>query len=322
VLSVVVPCFNEALAVRHTHARLGEVLRSIPSLDYECVYVDDGSSDETASVLREIQEADPCVRVVLLSRNFGHQVAITAGMEHASGDAVVLIDADLQDPPEVIPEMVERWCEGYQVAYGTRTDRAGETAFKLWTAKSFYRMINWLSSVKIPLDTGDFRLMDRSVVDSLLAMPERDRFVRGMVSWVGYRQIGVPYRRARRIAGVTKYPLLQMLHFAADGIVSFSAVPLRLATWTGFAASLVALAGIVYALVLRLFTSIWVSGWTALFIAVLFLGGVQLISLGIIGEYIGRIYGETKGRPLYLVRERLGFGSPRGDHSGQETPAE
>ena len=315
-LSVVIPCYNEEEVVRETHRRTVAVLERIGDLSFELIYVDDGSRDGTAEILREIQNTDGRVRAVLLSRNFGHQIAITAGMAHASGDAVVLIDADLQDPPEVIPEMVARWREGCEVAYGTRTDRAGETAFKLWTAKTFYRLINRLSDVQIPVDTGDFRLMDRKVVDALLAMPERDRFTRGMVSWVGFRQVAVPYQRAPRLAGTTKYPILKMLHFAADGIVSFSLLPLKLATWTGFAASGVALAGIVYALVMRLFTSIWVSGWTALFIAVLFIGGVQLISLGIIGEYIGRIYGESKARPLYLVRERLGFdasGSDRGE---------
>lgn len=315
-LSVVIPCYNEEEVVRETHRRTVAVLERIGDLSFELIYVDDGSRDGTAEILREIQNTDGRVRAVLLSRNFGHQIAITAGMAHASGDAVALIDADLQDPPEVIPEMVARWREGCEVAYGTRTDRAGETAFKLWTAKTFYRLINRLSDVQIPVDTGDFRLMDRKVVDALLAMPERDRFTRGMVSWVGFRQVAVPYQRAPRLAGTTKYPILKMLHFAADGIVSFSLLPLKLATWTGFAASGVALAGIVYALVMRLFTSIWVSGWTALFIAVLFIGGVQLISLGIIGEYIGRIYGESKARPLYLVRERLGFdasGSDRGE---------
>ena len=315
-LSVVIPCYNEEEVVRETHRRLVAALERVDDLSFELVYVDDGSRDGTTEILRAIQGEDRRVRAVLLSRNFGHQIAITAGMAHASGDAVVLIDADFQDPPEVIPEMVARWREGCEVAYGTRTGRAGETAFKLWTAKTFYRMINRLSDVQIPVDTGDFRLMDRKVVDALLAMPERDRFTRGMVTWVGFRQVAVPYQRAPRLAGTTKYPIFKMLHFAADGIVSFSLAPLKLATWTGFAASGVALAGIVYALVLRLFTSIWVSGWTALFIAVLFIGGVQLISLGIIGEYIGRIYGESKARPLYLVRERLGFdasGSDRGE---------
>jgi dolichol-phosphate mannosyltransferase len=306
-LSVVVPCYNEEAVIEETHQRLTEVLRRLDDLEYELIYVDDGSRDRTAAVLEQLHAADESVRVLRFSRNFGHQMAVTAGVEHAMGDAVVLIDADLQDPPEVILRMVERWREGYHVAYGVRTDRDGETAFKLATAKGFYRVMNRLSETPIPLDTGDFRLMDRKVVQALQAMPERDRFVRGMVSWVGFRQVAVPYRRAPRLAGESKYPLFRMLRFALDGIASFSVAPLKLATWMGFVTSGLALVGIVYALILRLFTNIWVTGWTGLFIVVLFMGGVQLLSLGIIGEYVGRIYGETKRRPLYLVQERLGF---------------
>lgn len=309
-LSVIVPCYNEEEVLEETHRRLTAVLTQLEELTYELIYVDDGSRDQTLFLLRQLQAADPHVRVVSFSRNFGHQIAVTAGVEHASGGAVVLIDADLQDPPEVILEMVARWREGYHVAYGVRTDRPGETAFKLATAKAFYRLINRMSETLIPLDTGDFRLMDRKVVEALRAMPERDRFVRGMVSWVGFRQIAVPYQRAPRLAGESKYPLFKMLRFALDGIASFSVVPLKLATLMGFAVSALAVVGILYALVLRLFTSTWVTGWTALFIVVLFMGGVQLISLGVMGEYIGRIYGESKRRPLYLVQERLGFAPP------------
>jgi polyisoprenyl-phosphate glycosyltransferase len=306
-LSVVVPCANEEAVLFETHRRLTEVLSSIPSLAFEILYVDDGSTDATPSLLRKLQRTDGRVRVIRLSRNFGHQVAITAGMEHATGDAVVVIDADLQDPPEVIAEFVEQWRQGNEVAYGVRSERDGETAFKLWTAKLFYRLIGRLSETSIPLDTGDFRLMDRVVVDALLAMPERDRFIRGMVSWLGFSQVAVPYRRAPRLAGKTKYPLFKMIRFAMDGIVSFSTTPLRLATYLGFAVSGLAGLGILYALYVRLFQNNWVQGWTSIAIAVLFLGGVQLICLGIIGEYLGRTYGESKRRPLYVVRERLGF---------------
>ena len=306
-LSIVVPCFNEAEVLWEAHGRLLQTLRQLDGLDFEIIYVDDGSRDATPDMLREIQAFDPRTRTLRFSRNFGHQTAVTAGLEHASGDAVVLIDADLQDPPELIAEMVARWREGYHVAYGVRTDREGETRFKLATAKAFYRLLNRLSETEIPLDTGDFRLMDRTVVDALRAMPERDRFVRGMVAWAGFRQIAVPYRRAARFAGESKYPFLKMLRFALDGLTSFSRAPLRLATWMGFLVSGVALAAITYALFLRLFTNNWVTGWTALFIAVLFVGGAQLLSLGVIGEYIGRIYGETKRRPLYLVEEAHGF---------------
>ena len=260
VLSVVVPCFNEETVIAETHRRMTEVLERLDGFDYEILYVDDGSRDATRRVLERLQGSDDRVRVLGFSRNFGHQVAVTAGLEHAAGDAVVLIDADLQDPPEVILAMVARWREGYDVAYGVRTDRPGETAFKRATAKGFYRLINRLSETDIPLDTGDFRLVDRTVVDALRAMPERDRFVRGMVSWVGFRQVAVPYRRAPRLAGESKYPLWKMVRFALDGIASFSTTPLRLATWAGFGVSALALIGIAYALTLRLFTSSWVPG--------------------------------------------------------------
>ena len=308
-LSIVVPCFNEQEVIATTHERLVAVLETClgADLDFEIIYVDDGSKDRTAQILGELQRADARVRVVRFSRNFGHQLAVTAGVEHARGDAVVIIDADLQDPPEVIADMVARWREGYQVAYGVRVDRQGETAFKLWTAQLFYRMLNRLSDTPIPLDTGDFRLMDRRVVDALAEMPERDRFVRGMVSWVGFRQVAVPYRRAPRLAGESKYPLFKMLKFALDGVTSFSLVPLRLATWAGFFSSFIALLGIVYGVTMRLLTDRWVSGWAALFVAILFVGGIQLICLGVIGEYVGRVYGEVKRRPLYLVAERVGF---------------
>lgn len=277
----------------------------------EFVFVDDGSKDKTAQILIRLQREDPRVRAILLSRNFGHQIAVTAGIEHAAGDAVVVIDADLQDPPEIILTMVGRWKAGVDVAYGVREQRDGESAFKLWTAKAFYRLINHLSDVEIPLDAGDFRLIDRRVVETLQTMPERDRFVRGMVAWSGFRQEPVYYKRAARFAGETKYPMRKMLRFATDGILSFSIVPLRLASYLGLAASALALFGILYALALRLFTDIWVAGWTFQIISELFLGGVQLMFLGIIGEYVGRIYAEVKRRPLYVVRDRLGFETAR-----------
>ncbi len=305
-LSVVVPCYNEEEVIPITHNRLIFVLEEITP-QFELIYIDDGSQDETPNHLRQLQQHDQRVKVVFLSRNFGHQMAITAGLDHVSGDAVVLIDADLQDPPEVIKEMVNRWYEGYDVVYGVRTDRQGETPFKLWSAKAFYRMMNRLSDVPIPLDTGDFRLMDRRVVEALKIMPERDRFLRGMISWVGFRQVAVSYQRSPRIAGVSKYPLFKMIRFAADGILSFSLVPLRIAIWVGLLTVALSFLGILYALFVRLFTLSWVPGWTISFIAILFIGGIQLIFLGVIGEYIGRIYREDKRRPLYLVRESLGF---------------
>lgn len=306
-LSVVIPCMNEEAVIRETCRRLIATL-SAGEFAFEMIFVDDGSTDGTAAILREMQAGEARVRVVRLSRNFGHQIAITAGLEHAAGDAVAVIDADLQDPPEVLLEFVAKWLDGYEVVYGVRTEREGETAFKLWTAKAFYRLIGKLSDTEIPLDTGDFRLMDRRVVEALLSMPERDRFVRGMVSWLGFAQVSVPYRRSPRYAGETKYPLFKMLKFATDGIVSFSIIPLRLATWIGFIASGLSTLGIGVVLLERYFGVIGlVKGWSSTVIAVLFIGGVQLVCLGIIGEYVGRIYGETKRRPLYVVRERIGF---------------
>jgi len=306
-LSIVVPCFNEEDALRETNRKLVSVLEQLPQ-KFEILYVDDGSSDRTPELLRELQARDGRIRVLRFSRNFGHQMAITAGLEHASGDAVVIIDADLQDPPEVIAEFVGKWMDGFDVVYGVRTERAGETAFKLWSAKLFYRFIGKLSDTAIPLDTGDFRLMSRRVVDALLAMPERDRFVRGMVSWLGCSQAAVPYRRAARAAGATKFSLLKMMGFATDGIVSFSILPLRLATWVGFAVSGIALLGILVTVIERLMgVEGLVKGWASVLVAILFIGGVQLICMGIIGEYVGRIYGESKRRPLYVVQERMGF---------------
>lgn len=306
-LSVVVPCYNEEAVLTQTHGTLMDELGRLEGMDFEIIYVNDGSRDQTETILRELQESDPRVRAILLARNFGHQMAVTAGMQASNGDAVVLIDADLQDPPRVIHDFVARWREGFDVVYGIRTSREGESAFKLATAKAFYRLLNRMSDVEIPLDTGDFRLMDRTVVDVINAMPESARYLRGMVSWVGYRQIAQPYERAARVAGESKYPLFKMLKFATDGLVSFSSTPLKLATSLGLLCSGLALAGILYALGQRLFTDIWVSGWTLLFIAILFFGGVQLLTVGIIGEYVGRIYTQVKMRPLYLVRERLGF---------------
>jgi glycosyltransferase involved in cell wall biosynthesis len=306
-ISVVVPLFNEEAVLGEFHHRLGAVLNQSGGEGSEIVYVDDGSSDRTAEMLRRLQTRDDRVRVVALSRNFGHQVAVTAGLEHACGEAIVIIDADLQDPPEVIPEMIARWRDGYEVVFGLRAKRSGETAFKLWTAKAFYRLLNRVSEIEIPLDVGDFRLIDRKVVEVLLKMPERDRFLRGMVSWIGFKQIAVIYDRAPRKAGESKYPFMKMLRFAIDSVISFSFVPLRLAIWVGFAAIVASFAGIVYALIIRLYTADWVRGWASIFTALLFLGGVQLITLGIVGEYVGRIYAEVKQRPLYVVRERLGF---------------
>lgn len=307
-LSIVIPCFNEEDVIAETVHQVQHFINSIEWLIFEIIFVDDGSNDKTYPLLKNLAKSDSRIKLIRFSRNFGHQMAVTAGINFASGDAVVLLDADLQDPPEVIREMLIKWREGFDVIYGVRTDRLGESGFKLATAKLFYKILNKLSSVPIPLDTGDFRLMDKEVVRSLRNMPEGDRFIRGMVAWVGFNQCALPYSRAERFAGVSKYPFKKMFKFALDGIFSFSSKPLQIAIALGFLCAGFALAGIIYALFLRLFTDIWVEGWTALMIAVLFVGGVQLICLGILGEYIGRIYNASKNRPLYIVSESVGFG--------------
>jgi polyisoprenyl-phosphate glycosyltransferase len=307
ILSVVVPCYNEQESIHACHEKLTEVLSALQA-SYEIVYVDDGSRDKTSELLEQIHARDPHVVVVRLSRNFGHQPAVTAGLSTSMGQAVVIIDADLQDPPELIPEMVKLWRSGYKVVYGIRRTRDGETPFKLWTAKAFYRVINSLSDVEIPVDTGDFRLIDRVVVNVFLQMPERHRLLRGMWSWIGFSQVGLPYQRAPRFAGETKYPLRKMLGLALDGIVSFSVVPLRLVTALGFLSAGGAFIGIVYTLWVRLLTHSWVRGWAISFVGMLFMAGVQMLCLGILGEYIGRIYTESKQRPLFIeleVRRRV-----------------
>ena len=304
-LSVVVPCFNEVELLEQSCTRILNVLRSSVDGAFELVCVDDGSRDGTLDGLKKLRARHAEIRVLSFSRNFGHQVAVSAGMDYAQGDAVVLIDADLQDPPELIPQMIERWRAGADVVYGVRMTRGGESIFKRASASVFYRLLDKLSDVSIPVDTGDFRLMDRRVVDVLRAMPERDRFIRGMVAWAGFRQEALPYQRDPRTAGESKYPLHRMVRFAFDGVTSFSTRPLRLATWLGFSAATFAMIGVVYAILIRLMTKSWVPGWAALFVAVLFMGGIQLIAIGVIGEYVGRLFMQVKARPMYVVAEHL-----------------
>ncbi len=306
-LSVVAPCFNEEGVLHELYRRISAVLDGAGE-SWELVLVNDGSRDRTPEIMRELHAADPRVKVVDFARNFGHQIAVTAGMNYAQGDSVVLIDADLQDPPELILEMLAKWREGYEVVYAIRAERKGETWFKEFTAKAFYRIIYKITDIDIPMDTGDFRLMDRKVVEALKTMREKHRFMRGMSVWVGFRQTGVKYVRAERYAGETKYPLKKMLKFAMDGITSFSYFPLQVATYIGFASALIAVLGIIVTIILRLSGSHAFFGQATTLVSVLFLGGVQLICLGILGEYLGRIYDEVKGRPLYIVREALGFG--------------
>jgi glycosyltransferase involved in cell wall biosynthesis len=309
-LSVVVPLFNEAANVEELLQRIERVIAglSLAPASYEVILVDDGSRDATLEKLRGAAHADAHLRVISLSRNFGHQIAATAGLDAARGDAVVLMDGDLQDPPELIEQFLAKFREGYDVVYATRRRRVGESRFKLFTAALFYRLIRRLTNVSIPVDTGDFRLMSRRVVAALRDSRERHRFIRGLVSWVGFKQTGIEYDRAERHSGESKYPVSKMLRFAIDGITAFSEIPLRLATWFGFAVSALAFLVGMYEVALRIFTGYNLPGYTSTIVAILFLGGVQLITIGILGEYVGRIYDEIKGRPLYLVAENVGAG--------------
>ena len=300
-LSVVIPAFNEESNVALMHERLVAALdEEVDGL--EILYVDDGSADATWECVQALAAEDPRVRGLRFARNFGHQAALTAGVDAARGTAVVIIDGDLQDPPEVIPEMVARWREGFEVVYGQREEREGETWFKLLTAKAFYRILRGITHIEIPVDTGDFRLMGPRAVEAFRALPERNRFIRGLVSWIGFPQTAVRYKRQARQVGETKFPVRKMLRFALDGITSFSFFPLRLATWTGFAVSLFAFLYIVVVLILKAVGVSWL-GYTSLMASILFLGGVQLLMIGIMGEYLARIFEEVKRRPLYLVGE-------------------
>ena len=306
-LSIVVPLYNEEDNVAPLMERIVAIAERLPERpSYEIVLVNDGSKDRTLERIRHEIATRPNVVLVNLSRNFGHQVAASAGIDIATGDAVVLMDGDLQDPPELIVQFMERWREGYDVVYAVRRTRKGESAFKLFTARLFYRTIKRLTKVSIPVDTGDFRLMSRRVVDALKRSPERHRFLRGLVSWVGYNQIGVEYDRDERRSGTTKYPLPKMVRFAIDGITSFSDVPLRFASYIGFVASALAFVYALLVIIFKLFHAnapYYTKGWASLIVAIIFFGGVQLISLGILGEYLGRIYDEVKGRPLYFISD-------------------
>ena len=300
--SIIAPIYNELENIPELYRRVSDVMDSTGE-PWELVLVDDGSTDGSTEAIRNLAKEDECVRPVIFARNFGHQIAITAGWDYARGDAVVIIDADLQDPPELILEMAKKWKEGYEVVYAVRTEREGESWFKIWTASLFYRLIYRITDVKIPLDTGDFRLMDRKVVNVLRQMRERHRFPRGMSAWVGFKQVGVEYKRAARKAGETKYPFRKMFRLALNAITSFSYFPLQVATFFGFASAGIAIIAIPVVVALRLAGSHFFEGQTTTLISVLFLGGVQLISLGILGEYVGRLYDEAKGRPLYIIRD-------------------
>lgn len=311
--TIVAPVFNEAETLPEFYLRLKQVMVSLGK-DWELILVDDGSSDGSTEKILELARRDRRVNPVIFARNFGHQVAVTAGLDYSRGQAVVIMDSDLQDPPELIPQLASKWHEGYQVVYAVRTSREGESWFKRFTAAAFYRLINRITDVEIPVDTGDFRLLDREAADALCQMRERHRFPRGMAAWIGFRQVGVPYDRGPRFAGETKYPFGRMLRLALNAITSFSYFPLQIATYLGFLFAGLSALAIPLVIALRLSGSQAFFGQATTLIAVLFLGGVQLISLGILGEYIGRLYDEAKGRPLYVVRKHPELTKPDSDH--------
>lgn len=304
--SVIVPAYNEELVIEESCRRLTEVMERAGG-EYELIFINDGSRDKTPELLNALAEQDARVKVLHFSRNFGHQTAVSAGMDYAAGQAVVIIDADLQDPPEVILKMIEKWKQGYDVVYGKRLQRKGETWFKKVTAKAFYRFLNHMTTVDIPVDTGDFRLIDRKVCDVMKGLTEKNRYVRGLVSWVGFKQTAVEYVRQERFAGETKYPLKKMVKLAVDATMSFSYKPLRIAGFVGMGLSFVSFVYLVVIICQKLFTNTTVPGWASLIAVMLFFNGVSLILQSVTGEYVGRIYEETKNRPLYIISEAKGF---------------
>jgi len=303
--SVIIPILNEQETISELYRRLTDVFRRLNE-PYEIIFIDDGSSDRSTQILKEIQESDPNIRIIIFSRNFGHQVAVCAGIDYAQGDAVIIMDGDLQDPPEIIPQFIDKWKEGFEVVYGIRKRRK-EFFLKRLAYTSFYRILQKIANISIPLDSGDFSLLDRKIVENMKSIKERNRFVRGIRSWVGFRQTGLEYERDKRYAGEVKYTFRKLVRLAFDGLVSFSHIPLQIASFVGFIISIISFLGIIFVLYLRLFKDVTVPGFTTTVILILFLGGIQLITIGIIGEYVGRIYDEVKKRPLYITEELIGF---------------
>ena len=305
-VSIVVPMYYEEKVVEECYNRLKNVVTRIKEYDYEIIFINDGSKDKTLDILQKIANKDKNVKVISFSRNFGHQCAVTAGIKYVTGDAIVIIDADLQDPPELIPDMLKLWEEGNEVIYGKRKVRKGESAFKLLTAKMFYKTLNALSDVEIPKDTGDFRLVDRKVVDVINSLPEHNKFLRGLFSWVGFKQYPFEYERQERFAGETKYPLKKMLKLASDGIISFSSKPLKLVGGIGIFSIIISFLLLIYAIIAYIFKfSGLTAGWTSIIVAITFFAGVQLLSIWIMSEYIARIYDETKNRPQYIIDKEI-----------------
>ncbi len=305
-ISVVIPMYNEEEVVKTSYLRVEKVLKELKQYDYEMIIIDDGSKDKTLDLLRDIAHENEKVKVLSFSRNFGHQAAVTAGIQYVTGDAVIIIDADLQDPPELIPEMIALWEEGNEVIYGQRRSRKGESAFKLLTAKMFYHTLNALSDVEIPKDTGDFRLVDKRVIDVINAMPEHNKFLRGLFSWVGFQQKAYSYEREERKAGKTKYPFQKMWKLASDGIISFSTKPLKIVGGLGFITIIFSIVILIYSLVSYAFELNHLTpGWTSIMVAITLFSGVQLVSIWIISEYMARIYDETRHRPEYIIDQKI-----------------
>ena len=305
-ISVVIPMYFEELVVEECYKRISEILKKLEQYEHEIIIIDDGSRDKTLEKLEIIANLDKSVKVISFSRNFGHQAAVVAGLKEATGDAIIIIDADMQDPPEIIPQMIQLWEQGNEIVYGKRKKREGESSFKLLTAKLFYKTLNALSDVEIPRDTGDFRLVDKKVVDEMNKLPEHNKFLRGLWSWLGYKQYAFEYERKERFAGKTKYPLKKMLKLASDGVVSFSNKPIKLVGFLGIISIIISFVILIYALISYFYRLNQLSaGWTSLMCATTFFAGVQLLSLWIISEYIGRIYEETKGRPQYIIEKKI-----------------
>ena len=305
-ITIIIPLYNEELVLDECYNRVSNICNSIDNYEYEIIFINDGSQDKTLEMLESIAQNDNHVKVISFSRNFGHQCAVTAGLKHVTGDAIVIIDSDMQDPPELIPEMLKLWEQGNDVIYGKRKKRDGESKFKLFTASMFYKTLNALADVEIPKNTGDFRLVDRKVVDAINAMPEHNKFLRGLFSWVGYNQYAFEYERKERFAGKTKYPLKKMLKLATDGIIGFSTKPLKLLGTLGFFSIVISCIVLIYSLLSFAFK--WnniTAGWTSIMVAITFFAGIQLVSLWMISEYIGRIYDETKGRPQYIISKTI-----------------
>lgn len=305
-ISIVIPMYYEEEVAEECYQRISNTLKKLDNYDYELIFINDGSQDKTQEILENIAKQDKKAKIITFSRNFGHQCAVTAGIKHVTGDCVVIIDADLQDPPEVIPEMLKLWEQGNEVIYGKRKSRKGESKFKLLSAKMFYRTLDALSDVKIPMDTGDFRLVDRKVIDVINSMPEHNKFLRGLYSWVGFKQIPYEYERQERYAGKTKYPLKKMLKLASDGIISFSTKPLKLVGYLGIITIVISIALLIYTLISYIFSlNNLTAGWTSIMVAITLFSGVQLVSIWLISEYIARIYDETKNRPQYIIRDTI-----------------